>query len=333
MSSKENRSKNKIEALHVENEALKQELSEVKTEKHTGLRILVALLILLGCVSFAFANAANWARDTLLDTDAWVETVGPLSQNPIIVGALSDVIVEGISEELDLSLPNAPDILVTLGILDKSLVEMVQDLLSEAISRIILSDEFNEIWVAANEVIHGALITVLSGDNPFIYAEGGIVYLDFNELINEALDLLGLKELSLFEVGDDAARFELIESEKLAILQRALRFIDRLALLSIVIVILCFGGAVVLSKRRRSTVISIGLGAAVTMLLSLILFNVGEALALDSILDPAMYDLASEVLDTLTSGLFIQTVLFLILGVSVAAIARFTRPKDAEPVA
>lgn len=330
MNSKNNHSKKMIEDLQVENEALKQKISEAKMEKHTGLRILVALLILLGCVLFAFANVANWARDTLIDTDAWVETVGPLSQNPVIVGTLSEVIVEEISEQLDLSPPDTPGILDALGILDESLVEMVQDLLSEAISRIILSDEFNEIWVTANEVIHGALIAVLSGDNPFIYAEGGIVYLDFNELINETLDLLGLKDLSFFEVGDDAARFELVESEKLAILQRALRFIDRLALLSIIIVILCFGGALALSKWRRSTVVSIGLCVAFAMLLSLILFNIGEALALDSILDPALYDLASEVLDTLTSGLFIQTLLFLILGVSVAAIARFTRPKDAE---
>lgn len=330
MSDETKQSNQDTEALQAENEELKEEQKRTRSGKHTGRRILVALLIVLGCITFAFANVANWARDSVLDTDAWVAMVGPLSQNPVIVSTLSDAIVEGVSEELDLSPPETPGILTTLGIIDKPLVEMVQELLSETISTVLLSDEFNEIWVTANEVIHGALVTVLSGDNPYIYAEDGIVYLDFNELINEVLNLFGLKELSIFETGDELARFELMESETLAVIQRALRFINQLALLSILIVILSFSGAIALSKRRRNTVINIGLGSAITMLISLILFNIGEAIALDSILDPSLYDFASELLNTLTNGLITQTMLFLILGAVIAAVARFTRPKEVE---
>ena len=318
------------EALQAENEELKEELKRTTSGKHTGRRILVALLIVIGCITFAFANVANWARDSVLDTDAWVAMVGPLSQNPVIVSTLSDAIVEGVSEELDLSPPETPGILTTLGILDKPLVEMVQELLSETITTVLISDEFNEIWVTANEVIHGALVTVLSGDNPYIYAENGIVYLDFNELINEVMNLFGLKELSIFETGDGFARFELMESETLAVIQRALQFLNQLALLSILIVILCFGGAIALSKRRSNTVINIGLGSAIAMLISLILFNIGEAITLSSILDPSLYDFASELLNTLTDGLITQTMLFLILGVVVAAVAWFTRPKTID---
>jgi hypothetical protein len=332
MSTKEDQSKQQTEVLQAENEALKHELSETKKVKHTGRRIAVAILVLLGCVFLAFGNVANWARDTVLDTDAWVAMVGPLSQNPVIVSTISDAIVEGVSEELDLATPETPGLLVTLGILEKPLVEMVQDLLSEAISNVLISDEFNEIWVTANEVIHGALINVLTRDNPYIYAEEGIVYLDLNELINEVFNLLGLKELSIFETGDDIARFELMESETLAVIQRALRFLNRLALLSIIIVVLCFGGAIALSKWRRSTIITIGIGTAITMLISLILFNIGEAIALGSILNPSLYDFANELLNSLTNGLITQTVLFMILGAVVAAVARFTRPKGVEEV-
>lgn len=330
MSTKEDQSKQQTEALQAENEALKHELSETKTEKHTGRRIAVAILVLLGCIFLAFGNVANWARDTVLDTDAWVATVGPLSQNPVIVSTLSDAIVEGISEELELSTPDTPGLLVTLGIIEKPLIELVQDALSETITAIISSEEFNEIWVTANEIIHGALITVLSGDNPYIYAEDGIVYLDLNELVNEVFGLLGLKELSIFETGDDIARFELMESDTLAVIQRALRFLNRIAILSIIIVVLCFGGAIAVSKWRRGTVITIGIGTAITMLISLILFNIGEAIALGSILDPSLYDFASELLNAFTNGLVTQTALFMILGVVVAVVARFTRPKSIE---
>jgi len=243
-----------IKALQAENEALKGELSKAKAEKHTGKRIAVALLIILGCIALALANISNWARDTLIDTDVWVATIGPLSQNPVIVDALSDAIVEGVSEELGITPLERPSLLVMLGILDQPLVEKVQELISEAISTVILSDEFNEIWVRAIEIIHDSLVIVLSGDSSYIYAEGGIVYLDFSELLDEVLNLLGLKNISLFEPGAEVLQFALVESDSLAKVQRVLRMLDRIAFLSFIITTLCFGGAVALSMWRRSTI-------------------------------------------------------------------------------
>jgi hypothetical protein len=313
-----------IKTLQAENETLKEELSKAKTEKHTGIRIAVALLIVLGCIALTLANFSNWARDTLIDTDSFVAAIGPMSQNPVIVEAFSDAIVEGVSEELGITPLEGPNLLVMLGILDQPLVETVQKLISEAISTVILSDEFNEIWVRAIEIIHGSLVNVLSGDNPFIYAEDGIVYLDFSELLDEILNMLGLKNISLFEPGADGMQYALVESDSLAEMQRILRMIDRIAFLSFIITILCFGGAVALSRWRRSTINAIGIGIAVVMLISLFLFNIGESYILASIVDPAFNDLASEVFRSITAGLISQTVLLLILGVSVAIIAHFS---------
>jgi len=319
-----------IKTLQAENETLKGELSKAKAEKHTGKRIAVALLIVLGCIALALANISNWARDTLIDTDVWVATIGPLSQNPVIVEALSDAIVEGVSEELGITPLEGPRLLVLLGILDQPLVETVQKLISEAISTVILSDEFNEIWVRANEIIHGSLVNVLSGDNPFIYAEYGIVYLDFSELLDEILNMLGLMNISLFEPGADAMKFALVESDSLAEMQRVLRMIDRIAFLSFIITILCFGGAVALSRWRRNTINAIGIGIAVVMLVSLFLINIGESYVLASIVDPGFNDLASEVFHSITAGLITQTVLLMILGVIVAIIAHFSDRRALE---
>jgi hypothetical protein len=312
-----------LETLQAENETLKSELTKAKADKHTGKRIAVGLLIVLGCIALVLANISNWARDTLIDTDVWVATIGPLSENPVVVEALSDAIVEGVSEELGITPLERPSLLVLLGILDQPLVEKVQELVSEAISTVILSDEFNEIWVRAIEITHGSLVTVLSGDNPFIYAEHGIVYVDFGELLDEILNLLGLKNISLFEPGADVMQFALVESDSLAKVQRVLRMQDRLALLSFFIMALSFGGAVALSRWRRSTINAIGIGAAAGMLISLFLFALGESYILASIVDPAFNDLASEIYHSLTTGLIAQTVLLLTLGVTIAIIAHF----------
>ena len=313
-----------LKKLQAENETLKVELSEAKAEKHTGKRIAVALLIVLGCIALALANISNWARDTLIDTDVWVATIGPLSQNPVIVEALSDAIVEGVSEELGITPLERPSLLVLLGILDQPLVEKVQELISETISAVILSDEFNEIWVRAIEIIHDSLVIVLSGDSAYIYAENGVVYLDFSELLDEILNMLGLKNISLFEPGAEVMQFALIESDSLAELQRVLRMLDSIAFLSFVITILCFGGAVALSRWRRSTISAMGIGVAVVMLISLFLFSMGESYILASIVDQAFNELASEVFHSIIAGLIAQTVLLLILGVFVAIVAHFS---------
>jgi len=313
-----------LKKLQAENEVLKGELSKAKAEKHTGKRIAVALLIILGCIALALANISNWALDTLIDTDVWVATIGPLSQNPVIVDALSDAIVEGVSEELGITPLERPSLLVMLGILDQPLVEKVQELISEAISTVILSDEINEIWVRAIEITHDSLVIVLSGDSSYIYAEEGIVYFDFSELLDEILNLLGLKNISLFEPGSDVLQFALVESESLAKVQRVLRMLDRIAFLSFVIMILCFSGAVALSMWRRRTIITMGIGIAVVMLISLVLFTMGESYILASIVDQAFNDLASEVFHSITAGLITQTVLLLILGVIVAIVAHFS---------
>ncbi len=313
-----------LKKLQAENETLKEELSEAKAEKHTGKRIAVGLLIVLGCIALALANISNWARDTLIDTDAWVATIGPLSQNPVIVDALSDAIVEGVSDELGITQLERPNLLVMLGILEQPLVEKVQELVSEAISTVILSDEFNEIWVRAIEIIHDSLVIVLSGDSPYIYAEDGIVYLDFSELLDEILNLLGLKNISLFEPGADVMQFALVESDNLAKVQRVLRMLDSIAFLSFIIMTLCLGGAVVLSRWRRRTIITMGISVAVVMLVSLFLINIGESYVLASIVDQAFNDLASDVFHSITAGLITQTLLLLILGVIVAVIAHFS---------
>jgi hypothetical protein len=87
---------------------------------------------------------------------------------------------------------------------------------------------------------------------------------------------------------------------------------------------LSFGGAVVLSKWRRSTINAIGIGAAVVMLISLFLFALGESYILTSIIDPAFNDLVSEVFHSITTSLVTQTVLLLILGLIAAIITYFS---------
>ena len=69
---------------------------------HTGRKVAVALLVLLGCVLLAVANLTFWVRGTVLNTNRSVAAVGPLIQNPVIADAVSDLVVQQLSAAVDL---------------------------------------------------------------------------------------------------------------------------------------------------------------------------------------------------------------------------------------
>ena len=61
-------------------------------------RILVSLLVIVGCVLAPLSVLSVWIRNTMLDTDQYVETVGPLIDNPDVQSALATRITNAVVE-------------------------------------------------------------------------------------------------------------------------------------------------------------------------------------------------------------------------------------------
>jgi hypothetical protein len=65
-------------------------------------RVAVVLLIVFGCLFAALTVPAVWTRAIVLNTDRWVDTVGPLSEKPAIQKALSQKIGDRLVQAADL---------------------------------------------------------------------------------------------------------------------------------------------------------------------------------------------------------------------------------------
>jgi hypothetical protein len=59
-------------------------------------RRLATVLAVLACISIFVSTVAVWSHNTLLNTDAWIETVGPLVDDP----AVTDVVAEKLTTEM-----------------------------------------------------------------------------------------------------------------------------------------------------------------------------------------------------------------------------------------
>ena len=88
-----------VEALRTEVEELRSykaaaEAEGARPQRHRWRRVVIVLLIVLGCVAGAGANVTVWLKNVALNTNAWVAAVGPLSRDPAVALAVSDYVVK-----------------------------------------------------------------------------------------------------------------------------------------------------------------------------------------------------------------------------------------------
>ena len=78
-----------------------------ETPRHRVRRILVTLLIVLTALGVAMSTVAVWAHSVVFDTDRFVETVGPLIDDPdvqdVLATRLTDTIMTGLAIETKVS--------------------------------------------------------------------------------------------------------------------------------------------------------------------------------------------------------------------------------------
>ena len=136
------------------------------------------VLLVLGCVLAPLAVGAAWARNLVVDQQAYVEAVGPLADDPVIIAAAEKravtAIDDGITslnladrlgEELtQLGLP--PRLVALAGTLAPALRNQLMQGVTSIVNRVLNSDEFATAWVNANARAHDEFVKVMQGDTP-----------------------------------------------------------------------------------------------------------------------------------------------------------------------
>lgn len=119
------------------------------------MRALVAgVVLLVGALLVPVATAGWWARDTLVPTQAYVDTVAPLATNPAVVSAVEERLVEQTMRAAD-----------QVDQLNGVLRPRVRRLVGVAVQRVVHDPAFADAWRVSNRVAHEQLVAVLSGDS------------------------------------------------------------------------------------------------------------------------------------------------------------------------
>jgi hypothetical protein len=289
-------------------------LATAEKGSHTGRKWGVGILIFLGSILLVLANLAFWAYFTLLNTNGWVAAVGPLSKDPAVAGMISDYVVGEVFEQADIQAMVREELPSELQLFAGPLVVGVENVANQAVTAIVVSDPFNNIWVAFNRVSHAAIMDVLKGKGDRLYFKDGNLTLDFNDVYRYLQDRLDLGELDLIPQAEEG-RLVLFSSQQVAVMQEMVTYLTTLGLLLPLLTIVVFGVSVWVSLWRRQTVMWIGIVMTVVMFISLMVFSGARSSALVSISDPFLREMGRAIVNTLTHGLMVQTIFFMILGI------------------
>jgi len=325
---------------------------EVPGVGHRWRRVLVIVLAVLTCLSILTSTVGVWAHRTLLNTNSWVNAVGPLASNPQI----TDAVAVQLTNEL-MKVINADEVAQNAlpeqaKFLAAPLTAAVGQFVERAVQELLKTDQFQTFWVEANRRVHTLAVNVLRGDTKGVTTADGTVQLNLLPLIAEALSFVQSKAPGLVADGKpipkitvdtpvDQARSDLssatgrtlpgsfgvvtvFQSDKLKAAQDAVTLFDRAVTVLLVVTLLLLVATIALALDRRRIIIGLALGTVAAFGLALAIIGAIKGQVLDLIVDPQARAAANDMVSTLVGRLHLLTNAFIALGLAVALIAFVT---------
>jgi hypothetical protein len=288
-------------------------------------RIVAATLLVIGVVLVPVSLSAVWVRNTLLDTDNYVATVGPLAGNSDLQHGVADRVTTALfadgeaKKKIAAALPERAQVLVG------PIATGLESATNAVALRLAQSDRFQTLWDNVNRRAHAAVVKVLTGGGSRASTNGGTVSINLEQIfakVKERLDARGITVLDDAQLPAKYKNFVLFQSESLEQVQGGVDLLQTLAWVLPFVALLCVGGAIALSSNRRRTIQRAGVWVAVAVGIQLALLSVGQNFYLDAITAAgARRGSASAVWDQLTSFLRAsgRTMIVLALVVAIAA--------------
>ncbi len=359
MSSDEKDLEGEVEDLREERDRLRRQvenLEERPAKRMRARRIGAVALVVLTVIVFAAGVAGAWARRTVLDTDRYVATVGPLAEDPAVQEYLARTITTQVFQALDVQgrlesvLQERADRLVFLA---GPITSSVEGFIQDQVQKVLASEQFAQLWTEVNRLAHEQALAVLRGDTTVVAFEEGKVVLNLLPVANEVLegvsgvvsDLIGrpitLPEITPEMIPAEAVsrleqalgvdlpeRFgtiEVYDSEELAAVQDAVRLFNQVVILLAVLFVVGAVAAMWVSPTKRRTLLQLMTGLAVVLVLER-RFAIAAANGIVDSAKPENQAAARAVVDSVLGSLLRYTGWFLAIALIVLVVALVTGP-------
>jgi hypothetical protein len=316
-----------VEELQRENEALRAAEAAATAKKGPGRfrRVLAWVLVVVACILAVVSVVVVFGRNELLNTDSYVNTVTPLASNPAIQTEVATRVSNELVARTDLSERVKSALPPKAGFLVTPITSEVQNVAYSITLKLVQSDQFQKLWVAANRASHKQLVAVLTGStNGSVSTKGGKVTVDLTQVEAQVKKRLDQNGITVFDKvpAVKGLNVVLFQSDQLVRFQRLTRQLNRVALILPILTLLVFAAGVILTRDRRRGLVRATVGLALSMGLMLTVISVARSQYLSS-LSPSQSKAANAaVIDTVSAPLqdTIRAILFLALLIAVVAL-------------
>jgi hypothetical protein len=297
-------------------------------------RITSVVLLVVGFILVPLSAVAIWSHNQLTNTDRYVETVSPLAGNADVQHTVANVVVDAIFNNTDVLKRVEKALPKKAQFLGEPIANAARSYALEVTQKLLASDQFQELWDAANRRAHTQLVALLTDDPGkapgSVSVKDGQVSLDLAKVVTKVQGKLvdaGLTFLENVKVPPVSTTIAIINTEGLAEAQSYVSLLDTLAwVLPVLGILALIGSALVVPRRRRATIRAAIVLVAACML-TLVLLAVARSLYLDAATTPKVSaGTASAVFDILVRNLRYGVITLGVVGIIIALVAYFVGP-------
>ncbi|QNN52807.1 hypothetical protein [Nocardioides mesophilus] len=301
-----------------------------------------AVLLTLACVLAPLSAVAVWANAQISDTDAYVQTVAPLAEDPAVQSAVADKVTVLIFDNLDIEQittdalntlaeqPNVPPrAAALLPGLAVPITDGVKSFTRDQVGAFVASPQFARIWEEVNRAAHTQVDKLLSGnEGGAVSAQGDTITLNLGPIVAQVKDRLVAQGFSLAQnIPPVDQSFVLVQSDAITSAQSFYQLLNNLGFWLPVIVVVLFVGGVMLARDRRRALLKGALGLTGAMIVLGVLLALARSWYVGATpADILTENAAGSVFDTLVR--FLRTALraTAVLGLVLALAAFLTGP-------
>ncbi len=298
-------------------------------------RITSVVLLVLGFILVPLSAVAIWTHNQLTNTDRYVETVSPLAENADIQQTVAAAVVNAIFTNANIEKRVADALPKRAKVLAAPVATAAQSYATDVTEKLLASEQFSELWDAANRRAHNQLVALLTDDPSkapgAVNIADGKVTLDLGNVIKQVQGKLvdaGLSFLENVNVPPVSRTITIINTEGLAEARQYVSILDTLSwVLPVLGVLALAGSALIVPPRRRRLTVRAALVLVAACVLTLVLLAIARSLYLDAATSPKVSEgTASAIFDILVRNLRYGIITLGVVGIIVAVVAYFAGP-------
>lgn len=353
-----------VEALRAENEQLRTAVSAgaavgagsgaapdvggvTRRRAGRGRAAASAALVVVGLLLAPLALVTSWGATQLTDTEAFVGTFAPLARDAAVQDLVVNEVMTVVTEQVDFDATTAQvfDAVGQLGLppaassalqaLQKPAALGLQSLASSAVSEVVRSPAFADVWEQALRVTHQQLVAALTSDPAaaLSISASGELAVQLGPIVQAVRQALITQGLSFAE-AIPAVDVSIVIAHSDSLVQLTLAYALAVGLGSWLpwVSLILLAAGVLLARGRPVAVLRTGIALGVVMVLVAVALRIGSLVAVAAIAPryvPA--DAAGVLYDTLTVWAAQTAVALAVLAFTVALIAWAVGPLRPAP--